>query len=190
MPTQTDPRSLYSVPIPDPTGVEDRNSDGDGAIAPSSARWNNLERKRINPIEKAEGPNPEGGTSKTIALPGGQLSPGFGLHSVSSPSQSLPTRATPVSAHAPRAGPPSGVLASPKMPTQTDPRSLYSVPVPDPAGVGDRNSDGDGAIAPSSARWNNLKRKRINPIEKAEGYARTRSVRQFLSARHTDTHVL
>ena len=56
-----------------------------------------------------------------------------------------------------------------------------------PTGVWDRNSDGDGAIAPSST-W--LKRKRMIPIEQAEGYARTRSVRLFLSAGPTDTHTL
>jgi hypothetical protein len=48
-----------------------------------------------------------------------------------------------------------------------------------PAGVGDRNSDGDGAIAPWSVWWDNLKR---NPIEQAEGYTRIRSVRPFLFA--------
>ena len=59
-----------------------------------------------------------------------------------------------------------------------------------PADVADKKADGDGAIAPSSTWWNNLKRKRMNPIEKAEGYARTRSVRLFLSTGHTDTHAL
>ena len=49
-----------------------------------------------------------------------------------------------------------------------------------PAVVGDRNSDSDGAIVPSSTWWNNLKRNRTNPIEQAEGYARIRSVRPFL----------
>jgi hypothetical protein len=59
-----------------------------------------------------------------------------------------------------------------------------------PARTGDQKSDGDGAIAPSSAWWNNLRRKRTNPIEQAEGYARTRSVRPFLSTSPTDTHPL
>ena len=59
-----------------------------------------------------------------------------------------------------------------------------------PTAVADKKADSDGGIAPSSTWWNNLKRKRMNPIEKAEGYARTRSVRLFLSAGHTDTHTL
>jgi hypothetical protein len=41
------------------------------------------------------------------------------------------------------------------------------------------------AIAPSSTWWNNLKRKRMKPIEKAEGYTRTRSVSPFLSTGQT-----
>ena len=44
-------------------------------------------------------------------------------------------------------------------------------------------------VAPPST-WNNLKRKRMNPIEKVEGYARTRSVRPFLFAGRTDGHAL
>ena len=44
-------------------------------------------------------------------------------------------------------------------------------------------------VTPSST-WNNLKRKRMNPIEKVEGYARTRSVRPFLFAGRTDSHAL
>ena len=42
--------------------------------------------------------------------------------------------------------------------------------------------DGDSAIAPLSTLWNSSKRKCINPIELAEGYTHTRSVRLFLSA--------
>ncbi len=60
----------------------------------------------------------------------GQLPRGFIPHSVSSPSQSLQSRALPGSAHAAPTGSP-GVAASPKLSTQTDPRTLYGVPVPD-----------------------------------------------------------
>jgi hypothetical protein len=59
-----------------------------------------------------------------------------------------------------------------------------------PARVGGQNSDGGGAIAPSLTWWNNFKRKRMNPIEQAEGYAQTRSVCPFLSVNPTDTHAL
>ena len=59
-----------------------------------------------------------------------------------------------------------------------------------PVGVTDKKAEADGAIAPSSTWWNNLKGKRVNLIEKAEGYTHTRSVRQFLSASPNDTHPL
>ncbi len=78
-----------------------------------------------------------GTTPNIITLPDSQLPPGFVPRSVSSPSRSLPSRVTPVSAHAAQA---SGVVASPKLPTQTDPRSLYGVPVPDASSSSDRPS--------------------------------------------------
>jgi hypothetical protein len=93
-----------------------------------------------SPSVPQDSPNPAGATPKIIALPDGQLPLGFVPLSVSSPSQSLPTRTTLVSAHAPLAGPPSGILASPKLPTQADPRSLYSVPVPDTSSSSGRHS--------------------------------------------------
>jgi len=92
------------------------------------------------PLVPQDSTNPAGGTPKIIALPDGQLPLGFVPQSVSSPSQSLPTRTTPVSAHAPLIGPPSGVVANPKLPTQTGPRSLYSVPVPDSSSSSGRHS--------------------------------------------------
>ncbi|KAH9049084.1 hypothetical protein EDB84DRAFT_1657628 [Lactarius hengduanensis] len=64
------------------------------------------------------------------------LPPGFVPHFVSSPSQSLPSRAVPVTHVAP-AGPPGGVVASPKLPTQT---ALYGVPVPDASSSSGRHS--------------------------------------------------
>lgn len=81
-----------------------------------------------------------GGTPKIIALLDGQLPPGFVPHTVSSPSQSLPSRSTPVSAYTVPAGPPSGVVASPKLPPQTDLRSMYGVPVPDASSSSGRQS--------------------------------------------------
>jgi hypothetical protein len=51
-------------------------------------------------------------------------------------------------------------------------------------------SDGDGAIAPASTRWNPLKRKRTKPVEQTQGYSHIRSVRLFLSVNFTDTHTL
>ena len=59
---------------------------------------------------------------------------------VSSPSQSLPSRSTPVSSYTVPAGPPSGVVASPNMPPQSDLRSLYGVPVPDTSSSSGRHS--------------------------------------------------
>ena len=47
---------------------------------------------------------------------------------------------TPVSAHTALAGPPNGAVASPRLPTQTDPRSLYGVPVPDASSSSGRHS--------------------------------------------------
>ncbi|KAI9466976.1 hypothetical protein BJY52DRAFT_1235665 [Lactarius psammicola] len=78
-----------------------------------------------------------GSTPKFVALPDGQLPPGFVPHFVSSPSQSMQSRATPISAHAAPPGPPSGVVASPKLPTQT---ALYGVPVPDGSSSSGRHS--------------------------------------------------
>ncbi|KAI9448071.1 hypothetical protein H4582DRAFT_58651 [Lactarius indigo] len=93
------------------------------------------------PLVRHDGSNPAGSsTPKIVALPDGQLPPGFVPHFVSSPSQSLPSRTTPVSTHAVPAGPPSGVIASPKLPTQTDPRALYGVPVPDASSSSGRHS--------------------------------------------------
>ncbi|KAH9077218.1 hypothetical protein EDB83DRAFT_2514900 [Lactarius deliciosus] len=76
-------------------------------------------------------------TPKVVALPDGQLPPGFVPHFVSSPSQSLPSRAVPVGTHAAPAGPPGGVVASPRLPTQT---ALYGVPVPDASSSSGRHS--------------------------------------------------
>ena len=59
-----------------------------------------------------------------------------------------------------------------------------------PERVGGQKPDGDGAITPSSTRWNYSKRKRTTPIEQTEGYTHTRSVRLFISASSTDTHTL
>ncbi|KAH9006859.1 hypothetical protein EDB86DRAFT_3069557 [Lactarius hatsudake] len=85
-----------------------------------------------------DGSNQAGGsTPKIVTLPDGQLPPGFVPHFVSSPSQSLPSRAVPVGTHAVPAGPPGGVVASPKLPTQT---ALYGVPVPDASSSSGRHS--------------------------------------------------
>ena len=59
-----------------------------------------------------------------------------------------------------------------------------------PKSVQVQKRDGDSAIAPSSTWWNSSKRKRTNPIEKLEGYTRTRFVCLFLSAQLIDTHAL
>ena len=85
------------------------------------------------------------------------------------------------------AGPATGALTQFSFATLTSSRS----PAP-PAGAGNRNSDGDVAIAHSTAWWNNLKRSRTNPIEEADGYARIRSVRSFLFSGPTqvDTPIL
>ncbi|KAH9179742.1 hypothetical protein EDB89DRAFT_2062782 [Lactarius sanguifluus] len=90
------------------------------------------------PLVHHDGSNQAGSsTPKIVALPDGQLPPGFVPHFVSSPSQSLPSRAVPVGTHAAPAGPPGGVVASPKLPTQT---ALYGVPVPDASSSSGRHS--------------------------------------------------
>ncbi|KAF8272462.1 hypothetical protein EI94DRAFT_1718097 [Lactarius quietus] len=105
------------------------------------------------PLVPHDSPNPAGGTPKIITLPDGQFPPGFVPHSVSSPS--LPSRTTPVSTYATPAASSNGVIAStyatpaaslsgfvasPKVPTQTDPRSPYGVPVPDGSSSSGRHS--------------------------------------------------
>jgi len=85
------------------------------------------------PLVSHDSSNPGGSTPKIIALPDGQLPPGFVPHSMSSPSQS---RSTPLSAYTTPAVPPSGVVTSPKLPTQT----LYGVPVPDTSSSSGRHS--------------------------------------------------
>jgi hypothetical protein len=97
-------------------------------------------------------------------------------------------RAAPQSTTGARASLPAASLGGAAAPATSAPSPFSfttltpSRPPAFPAGVGDRNSDGDGAIAPSSTWWNNLKRNRTNPIEQAEGYAYIRSVRPFLFA--------
>ena len=58
------------------------------------------------------------------------------------------------------------------------------------ARVGGHRPDGDGALTPASTWWNNSKRRHMIPIEQAEGYSHTRSVRPFLSASFTETYTL
>jgi ankyrin repeat protein len=96
-----------------------------------------------------------------------------------------PQSTTSAITHLPAAAPATSAPVQFSLATLTTSRSPMF-----PAGVVNKKADADGAIAPSSTWWNNLKRKRMNPIEKAEGYARTRSVRPFFSVGHTDTHAL
>ena len=49
---------------------------------------------------------------------------------------------------------------------------------------------GDDAITPTSTLWGQSKRKPTIPVEQADGYNHTRSVRPFISASFTDTHDL
>ena len=97
-------------------------------------------------------------------------------------------RSAPQSTTGTRESLPDASLGGSAAPVTSAPSQFsFTTPTPScppvfPTGVGDRNSDGDGAIMPSSTRWNNLKRNRTNPIEQAEGYTRIRSVRPFLFA--------
>jgi ankyrin repeat protein len=71
------------------------------------------------------------------------------------------------------------------------PTTLLSCPpatFPEP--IGGHKLDGDGTLTPASTWWTNSKRKRTVPIEQAEGFTRTRSVRLLLSTSFTDTHTL
>jgi hypothetical protein len=96
--------------------------------------------------------------------------------SVQLPADSLDAAATPATispAHSPFVSLTSALSLSP---------AIF------PGRVGSHQSDGDGALTPPSTRWGNLKGKRAIPIEQAEGYSHTRSVRPFLSTRFTDPH--
>ena len=111
--------------------------------------------------------------------------------SVQYPSAPMPSTSAPIKRAAPQSTTGASVGLPAAAPALSAPAQFsFATLTPShsptfPAGVA-----ADDAIAPSSTWWNNLKRKRMNPIEKAEGYARTRSVRPFISAGHPDTHVL
>jgi hypothetical protein len=153
--------SRATHPSPPPIAARGLRSFGERELSPVPDAAANT----TQPITSIRRAAPQGTTGVGVQLPADTL-------------VAAATSATIAPAHSPFA-------------TLTPALSAHSLsPTMFPGRVGGQKSSGDGTVTPLSTRWGNLKGKGTIPIEQAEGYTHTRSVRPFLSTSFIDTHAL